>query len=270
MTLSTKPLGLLGWSPELEPLWLALSSEQRQNVRGYALEAAPAFPPEVQQVGQVEALFAQAEVIWVGAPPHLAEQWLHPARLAIAERHLLLLPGAGWHLPQLLQQLPERKLVRVLLGTTPAPSGHAGPTLPWLVYAPTPYLTPQDEQTVQQLLGSAPALQAQRLPSEKAMNAALGLAQLAPIALLTAMEALVDSGFIEGLPRDTARLLTARLLHQTTGQMTQAPDVGPLREAALANPAGAEGLLTLETQGFRGILMKALRACVAFLRQQEK
>ncbi|MEN9248342.1 MAG: pyrroline-5-carboxylate reductase dimerization domain-containing protein, partial [Gloeomargarita sp. GMQP_bins_69] len=103
---------------------------------------------------------------------------------------------------------------------------------------------------------------------ETYLNAVTALAGSGPAYVAVLLEGLIDGGVLVGLPRALATQLAVQTLAGTAA-MLQQPGITPADvKAQVMSPGGttAAGLLPLETQGVRGILMQTVQA--AYLRAQ--
>ncbi len=260
-TAQAPSVGFIGWGPENRSLLKVLATAH-PGIEG----TAPCFFPEgaapptagLRTLPTVEALFSACDTIFVETSARAFEQALPLIRLVIADRHVLVLMGRGWKLGAALRQLNERKLVRCLIRPFP---GERGALLAF--YAAT-YLKATELSSFRELFGSLELVL--ELESERQFEVVLGLAELAPAAMFTIMDAMADGALMMGLPREPALKFIATVLLGSAQELIESgqhPAV--LRESALESSSAAAGLMELETAGIRGLLMRAVREAMAEL-----
>ncbi len=97
---------------------------------------------------------------------------------------------------------------------------------------------------------------------EKLMDAVTGLSGSGPAYVLLFLEALTDAGVLVGLPRNLARELVIQTAIGTLTMMKQ-KDMHPAQlKDMVTSPGGTtiHGLEVMEKNGFRGIIMEAIKA----------
>ncbi|MCS6782631.1 MAG: pyrroline-5-carboxylate reductase [Gloeomargarita sp. SKYBB_i_bin120] len=97
---------------------------------------------------------------------------------------------------------------------------------------------------------------------ETYMNAVTALAGSGPAYVAVLVEGLIDGGVLVGLPRALATQLAVQTVAGTVALLQQ-QDITPAElKAQVMSPAGttAAGLLCLESQGVRGLLMQTVQA----------
>ncbi len=124
-------------------------------------------------------------------------------------------------------------------------------------YAAT-YLNPAELSGFRGLFGGLELVL--ELESERQFEVVLGLAELAPAAIFTIMDAMADGALMMGLPRETALKFIATVLLGSAQELIESGrHPALLRESALESSSAAAGLMELETAGIRGLLMRAVR-----------
>jgi pyrroline-5-carboxylate reductase len=176
-------------------------------------------------------------------------------RLAISDRHVLVLLGADWSLAALLETLHERKLARCML--LPGSPEH----LTTVAYYASPFLDPADREALRALFAHLELCV--ELREERHFDVLQGLADFAPAAFYTVMEAMADGVVMMGFSRSAALKLLASLLHGAARRVLEGEaTAGQLREQALEIDVAAAGLIELESAGIRGALMRAMQRAV--------
>lgn len=248
--------GFIGWGPESAALLDALRARFPDvDARATALAAGGAQAPGLRAVPSVEGLFQAAELVFAEGGPAALQAHLPVIRLAISDRHVLVLLGPGWSLQALLGQLHERKLARcVLLPTSPG-------TLSTLAFYASPYFAPEELAAFRALFAHLELCV--ELREERHFEVLQGLADFAPAAFYTVMEAMADGVVMLGFSRAVALKLLASLLHGAAQRVLEgAESPAQLREQALEIDVAAAGLVELESAGIRGAFMRAIQRAV--------
>ena len=95
---------------------------------------------------------------------------------------------------------------------------------------------------------------------EKHMDAVTALSASGPAFVYTIIESLADGGVKVGLPRDTATLMAAQMVHGAANMVLQTGEHPAKLKDVVTTPAGCtvDGLLELEEGGLRVTLIKAV------------
>ena len=251
------PLGFIGWGPQASALHTLLQGSAPGAARAaFGLEPTlPAGSPPLRTIPTLEGLFAQGEILCLEGGMEALGGYLPKMRLAIAERHLLVLLGGGWRMEELLGQLHDRQVMRCLV----LAPGEAGPVL---AYHASAHVQPASLQRLFVLLGGHCALVPLR--NEAHVELLLGLADLVPAAFQMVTEAMADAMITMGFRREGAmRVITSLLLEAAAPPREGTGGAGGARERALDNPLAAAGITEMESAGLRGMLIKAFRAARA-------
>jgi len=257
-------LGFVGWGAESRLVWEVLSNRfpglensAQLYLPGISVERVPAAEPmpAVKPLPTVEALFSVSQIIFIGGEPEELEPVLPLMRLAVSDRHILVLMGHNWSMEALLRQLHERKLVRCLVSPLPG----AGSSL--IAFHPAPYLATEDLQTFRRLFSHLELLL--EVPSEAQFRVVLGLAGFAPAAFYTIMDAIADGALMMGLSRPFALKFVATLLAGAAQNLLEeGAHPALLREQALEYEVAVAGVLELESAGIRGLMMRAVQRAI--------
>lgn len=247
-------VGFVGWGAASAVMQTQLQirgATAAGAMRVFAVDDRPP-PAGVEPIGSIEALFQQAELIIVEAEPAQLEPHLPLMRLAISDRHTLVIIGPGWSLDELLHHLHERKLMRCLVRPGPAP----GQTL--LAFFAAPYIDRAGIDSFKGWFADLGLLV--ELPSEAQFEVAQTLVDIAPAAFLTILDALADGALMMGMPRHPALAVVAAVLESTAAALRAAPEQPErLRDAALQSHVAATGLMEMESAGIRGLMMRVVR-----------
>ncbi len=107
-----------------------------------------------------------------------------------------------------------------------------------------------------------------RVP-ERHLDAVTGLSGSGPAYVFLVVEALIEAGVLNGLPRDVATTLTIETLLGSAVLLAQGPDGPEALRAAVTSPGGttAAGLRALESHAVRAAFLDAVSAATERSRQ---
>ena len=266
-------IGFIGWGSESAAVYEALKSihpEIERNALALAtnslstnsLSTDPLAAPLPRFIPSLERLFGSAELIFAEGGHGALEPHLPMMRLAISDRHTVVLLGTGWSLGPLLEHLKERKLMRCML--QPSRPGQLGT----LAYYATPYISPGELEAFRSLFGELELTT--ELKEESHFEVMRGLADFAPAAFYTILEAMADGVVMMGLSRAEAlKFLTTLLLGSAQNIIGGTISPALLREQALEIEVAAAGLIEMESAGIRGTMMRAIQRAVQNSRRLE-
>ncbi len=269
MTPATTPLqpgrrptiGYIGWGPESAAMLETLQARYPGIAdEAVTLAAAPRPGPLGRTLPSLEALFQSAEIIFAEGGQAVLEPHLPMVRLAISDRNVLVLLGAGWSVESLLHPLKERKLARCML--LPGPEGgHDG-----VAFYAAPYFAPEEREAFRDLFAHLGLCI--ELEEEAHFEVLHGLADFAPAALYTVLEAMADGVVMLGFSRSAALRFLASLLQGAARRIIhEDATASQLRERALEIDVAAAGLIELESAGIRGTMMRAVQRAVGHSRR---
>jgi len=265
--------GFIGWGPESAAMLAALrgrfpeidarctllagsANDAGRGVDGAARAGAPALPPPpARTLPSLEALFQGATLVFAEGGAAALAPHLPLIRLAISDRHVLVLLGGGWSLAALLTPLSERKLARcMLLAGRPGSPGT-------LAYFTAPYFSAEERAAFAGLFAHLELCV--ELREERHFELLQGLVDFAPAAFYTTLEAMADGVVMLGFSRAAAMRILASLLEGAARRVLEG-EITPaqLREQALEVDVAAAGLIELESAGIRGALMRAIQKSV--------
>ncbi|MEO0306558.1 MAG: pyrroline-5-carboxylate reductase [Gloeomargarita sp. GMQP_bins_120] len=208
--------------------------------------------------GDNRAAAAATEVVLVAVKPQQFSQ-VAPALSSVHPQAVLVSVLAGLSLTTLEQTVPGAAWVRAM-PNTPVRVRAGITALAW-----GSRVNEAQKQWVEQLFRAVGQVV---VVAETYLNAVTALAGSGPAYVAVLLEGLIDGGVLVGLPRALATQLAVQTLAGTAA-MLQQPGITPADvKAQVMSPGGttAAGLLPLETQGVRGILMQTVQA--AYLRAQ--
>lgn len=234
-----------------EPATLAIA--EQDSARRRTLET---MLPGVRSAPDAAGVAGDADVVVVAVKPPDVADALDAALPALAPGTLVLSVAAGVPIARLEALVPDRPVVRAMpnLG---ALVGAGAAAIAGGRHAQEPHL-----EAAERILGSVGVVV--RL-AEHQLDAVTGLSGSGPAYVFLLVEALVEAGVLNGLPRDVA----TRLAHQTLAGAaalltTGAGDAAELR-AAVTSPGGttAAGLAALERRAVRAAVLEAVTAASA-------
>ncbi len=195
-----------------------------------------------------------AQIVLLAVKPQVIDVVLKELSPSIQDSHLVISIAAGVTLEQLQTLLgPKARIIRVM-PNTPALvlEGAAG-------IAQGLQASRQDLETALFIFNAVG--QAVEVP-ESLMDAVTGLSGSGPAYCFQFIEALIQAGIREGLPRPTAATLA---IQTVLGSAKMCIDTGrhPMELASMVTSPGGttiQGLYQLERSGFSGIVMDAVNA----------
>jgi len=197
---------------------------------------------------------ANADIVLLAVKPQVMDVVLGELASAITDNHLVISIAAGVTLKRLQGLLgPSARVIRVM------------PNTPALVLEGAAALAPgqrakeQDMQTALRIFEAVG--KAVQVP-ESLMDAVTGLSGSGPAYCFLFIEALIQAGIREGLPRPTAQELA---IQTVIGSAKMCMETGrhPMELTAMVTSPGGttiQGLYHLEKNGLSGIVMDAVRA----------
>jgi len=125
--------------------------------------------------------------------------------------------------------------------------------------ASSPDVTQQELETVSKLMSSVGCV---TTVSEHLLDAVTGLSGSGPAYVFTFIEALIDGGVLNGLPRDIARRLAIQTVIGSAKLVEQSGDHPAVLRDRVTSPGGTtiEALKVLEINDFRGTVIQAVES----------
>lgn len=241
--MSENPLGFIGWGPQSQLV------AHEMGERGVLVHPLGDANSSSHPTGSLEKLFGLCDILFMESGFSDLEKILPSIRLAISDRHLLVVLGEGVGAVSLQKALNDRKLVRVLLN----PALSKGQSL--MVFYPTVQVAKAEREKLKALFSHVPHVL--EVDSEKRFKALVALSEFIPAALQTLFQAVGDGVLMTGLPPEETRVFLDVMLQKTLAEM-DGEGSGKIRETALKHARASGGLVELETAGIRGGIMKAL------------
>jgi len=210
-------------------------------------------------------LIERCAVVILAVKPQIVPQVLSEIRTKVEERQPLLISiAAGVTLSQMTQFLGEgARLVRVM------------PNTPALVLAGVsalckgPGASEDDLKTAEKIFSALGEVV--RLP-ETLFDAVTGLSGSGPAYVFAFIEALVDGGVKEGLPREVAEKLAVETVFGAAKLMKETRKDPYALKAMVTSPGGTTiaGLKALADRSFHGTVMEAVSAATRRSRELGK
>lgn len=198
-----------------------------------------------------------ADVVILAVKPQVMAGVLEELKAALMPDQLIMTIAAGKTLSFYEERLgSDKKLVRCM-PNTPAQVGEGMTS-----WAAGRHVTDDDKAVVRRILSSFG--REAEIP-EHLIDAAGAVAGCAPAYLYMMLEAMADAGVAEGLPRAIAYEMAAQtMLGAAKLTLESGKHPGELKDQ-VTSPAGSTiaGLASLEEDGFRGAVIRAIRAAAS-------
>lgn len=200
-------------------------------------------------------LVKECDVIVLGVKPDIYKIVLEEIEPFINEKKLIISIAAGITIGDIQEYFSKpQKIIRIM----PNVAVSVGEGM--LPMSSSPHATEEDITTATELFSSIGRVD---VINESLMDAATCVSGCSPAFVAQLVEAMSDSGVLQGMPREKAYQYAAQTL-VGTGLMIlkQGIHPGSLKDM-VTSPGGVtiEGVYSLEKSGFRGIVMEALEAC---------
>lgn len=238
--------GLLasGWDPE------RLAVAEADPDRRHHLEGR--FPG-VRVAPTAAWAAGDADVVVVAVKPADVAEVLREAATGLGPSALVLSIAAGVTIEALEEAVPGRPVVRAM------PNAPATVQCGAAAIAAGTSATDADLETAERLLGAVGTVV--RVP-ESLLDAVTGLSGSGPAYVFLVVEALVEAGVLNGLPRPAARELVVQTLRGAAELLASGEEPPEALRAAVTSPGGttAAGLQVLERAGVRAALVDAVTA----------
>ena len=207
--------------------------------------------PGVTVGADASRIVAGADLVIVAVKPNDVGSVLEGARDSISTSACILSIAAGITIADLESLVPGRAVIRAM-PNTPALVGRGATAIVLSVLA-----TDEDAEMAEQVLGYVGIVER---VTEDLIDAVTGLSGSGPAYIFLVIEALVDAGIQNGLPRE----LVERLVEQTVAgsiELLMASSEGPIElRAQVTSPGGttAEGIRALAEHGLRAAITDAV------------
>lgn len=231
---------------------------QRVRVSTLDPDAAATWNNAGVQVAGNPAAVEGAGVVIVAVKPGDVPGVLDEVRDALAASGAVVVAlAAGVHLAILIEHLDEGQAVVRVMPNTPALVGEAA-----FAMSPGPGCDEAVVERVQTLLSACGRVQ---IIPEKLQDAATGLSGSGPAYVFYVVEALIEAGVLEGLPRPVATELAVQTLYGAASMLREGGTHPSLLREQVTSPGGttAKGLRELDRAGVRAALGAAVAASAA-------
>lgn len=221
-----------------------------------------AFKKKISSSIEVRAsnpeLFAACDIVFLSVKPQYLNDAVDAPAIAKAlsdsdQSPLVVSIIAGVTIEQISEATGLKRIVRVMPNT---PSlimeGAAG-------IASSPEVSEEELKTVSKLMSSVGCVTS---VSEKLLDAVTGLSGSGPAYVFTFIEALVDGGVLNGLPRDIARELAIQTVIGSAKLVQVSGEHPAVLRDRVTSPGGTtiEALKVLEMNDFRGTIIQAVES----------
>ena len=194
----------------------------------------------------------RSDILVLAVKPQIMDSVLSGIRPFVEERHLLVSIAAGISTAFIEERLdPGIRVVRVM------------PNTPCLVQegaaavSPGRFATNEDVQTV---MGIFEAVGVAVSVPEQLIDVVTGLSGSGPAYCFTFIEAMIEGGVLEGLPRDVAQRLAVQTVLGSARLLKELGKHPAELTSMVTSPGGTtiRGLYALEKYGFRRSIMEAI------------
>lgn len=211
----------------------------------------------VAVTGNTAAVEGAGVVIVAVKPGDVAGVLDEVREVLAASDAVLVCLAAGVHLRTLAEHLHEGQAVVRVMPNTPAVVGEAA-----FAMSPGPECDEAAATMVRTLLSACGRVQ---MIPEKLQDAATGLSGSGPAYVFYVVEALIEAGVLEGLPRPVATELAVQTLYGAATMLRESGTHPSLLREQVTSPGGttAKGLRELDRAGVRAGLGAAVVASAA-------
>lgn len=209
----------------------------------------------VKPVDSIIELCDMSDIIIIAVKPNVLPIVLKELKSIVGDKAIVSI-AAGWSADMIKEIIGIDKKVLRLMPNTPLMVGEG-----MSVFEEPSNLADDEKEFVERLFLSIGKIEHAPL---KLMDAVTGVSGSGPAYVYMFIEALADAGVLCGLPRDLAQTLAAQTVKgaaQTVIDSGLHP--GALKDA-VCSPGGTtiEAVRSLEQDGFRGTVIKAVESCV--------
>ncbi len=202
----------------------------------------------------LEELCHNSDILLIAVKPNILPVLLVDLKECIADKTIVSI-AAGWSADKIKSIIGADKKVLRLMPNTPLLSGEG------MSVFETP--SSADEKVVSFIESLFVSLGKVEHAPAKLMDAVTAVSGSGPAYVFMFIEALADAGVLCGLPRDMSMTLAAQTVFGASKMvMETGTHPGALKDA-VCSPGGTtiEAVKSLEEDGFRGIVIKAVKKC---------
>ncbi|MCX7884784.1 MAG: pyrroline-5-carboxylate reductase [Caloramator sp.] len=198
----------------------------------------------------------EADIIILAIKPNIFDVVLSDIKDSITDSKIIVSIAAGKTIKSIENILGDNKKIIRTMPNTPA-LVNAGMT------AVCKNKNVSDEE-IKEILDIFESFGETEIVSEYLIDSVIGISGSAPAYVFMFIEALADAGVIGGMPRDKAYKFAAQaVLGSAKMVLETGKHPGELKDM-VCSPAGTtiEAVATLEEEGFRGSVIKAVKDCI--------
>lgn len=203
-------------------------------------------------------LFARCEIVFLSVKPQYLADAIDAQAIAAAlpksgQAPLVVSIMAGVTIAKISDATGLERIIRVMPNTPSLIMEGAS------AIACSPKVTEGELKTVSKLMASVGCVTS---VSEKLLDAVTGLSGSGPAYVFTFIEALIDGGVLNGLPRDTARELAIQTVIGAAKLVQESGEHPAVLRDRVTSPGGTtiEALKVLEMNNFRGTVIQAVES----------
>lgn len=203
---------------------------------------------------------AAASILILAVKPFVFPKLLEDLKAQLNEQQLVVSIAAGVTIAQMEEVLGQRKIVRVM-PNTPALVGEGMTSI-----SNNPHVTVEEAAEIQKLFESMG--KAAQVP-ESMIDAVIGVSGSSPAYTYLFIEALADGAVAEGMPRQMAYEFAAQAVLGAAKMVLETKEHPGVLKDNVSSPGGTtiQAVKTLEENGFRAAVMKAVHAAAEKNRQ---
>lgn len=209
----------------------------------------------VKPVDSIVELCDASDILLLAVKPNVLPVVLQELKKIIRDKAIVSI-AAGWSADMIKDIIGADKKVLRLMPNTPLMAGEG-----MSVFEAPCNLTDDEKVFVEQLFASIGKVEHVPL---KLMDAVTGVSGSGPAYVYMFIEALADAGVLCGLPRDLAQMLATQTVKGAAQTVMDSDSHPGVLKDAVCSPGGTtiEAVRSLEQDGFRGTVIKAVEACV--------
>ena len=203
---------------------------------------------------------AAASILILAVKPFVFPKLLEDLKAQLNEQQLVVSIAAGVTIAQMEEVLGQRKIVRVM-PNTPALVGEGMTSI-----SNNPHVTVEEAAEIQKLFESMG--KAAQVP-ESMIDAVIGVSGSSPAYTYLFIEALADGAVAEGMTRQMAYEFAAQAVLGAAKMVLETKEHPGVLKDNVSSPGGTtiQAVKTLEENGFRAAVMKAVHAAAEKNRQ---
>jgi pyrroline-5-carboxylate reductase len=209
-------------------------------------------------------LMKDADVVILAVKPNIYKVVLEEIKGVVRENQIIVTIAAGINLAFVEGILGEDKHIVRTMPNTPALVG-AGMT----AIVPGKGSREEDLQTVVEIFSGIGKVE---IVPEYLIDAVIGISGSSPAYVYMFIEAMADGAVLAGMPRDKAyRFAAQAVLGSAKMVLESGKHPGELKDM-VCSPGGTtiEAVKSLEINGFRGVVMEAVDACIEKSKEMSK